>query len=235
MYRKLGCVVLVLIILSGCRSNVIPANNQEDSENLEISDVSSDTDTNTNAEESVIEDSVTEDSVTEELVMNDDNLTFRIVDTGQTDCYDVINVLSAYPEPGDDYYGQDAQYNGFQPSYTLSDDGKTVYDHVTQLTWQSSPNSTNTIPVYEDKKTVADAQSVPDELNAIAYGGYTDWRLPTIKEMYSLILFSGKDISGYSGTDTSVLTPFIDTNYFKFSYGDIEKDGRLLELHYISL
>lgn len=161
-------------------------------------------------------------------------LTYKIVDTGQTDCYGNIDVLKQCPNEGEDFYGQDAQYEGNQANYQLSEDKKTVFDNVTGLTWQSSPNSSNTAPVYEDKKTVSEALLVPDELNAIAYGGYTDWRLPTIKELYSLIQFNGKDPSGYKGTDTTVLTPFIDTDYFKFSYGDIEKDGRILESQYYS-
>ncbi len=177
----------------------------------------------------------TDEKTTETSTTNSkDELTYKIVDTGQMFCYNDNEVLLIFPNPGEDYYGQDAQHEGYQPSYTLSNDGKTVYDNVTGLTWQSSPNITNTIPVYEDKKNVEQAIDVPSELNSIAYGGYTDWRLPTIKELYSLILFSGKDPSGYSGTDTSVLTPFIDTNYFKFSYGDIDKDGRLLESQYYS-
>ena len=38
-----------------------------------------------------------------------------------------------------------------------------------------------------------------------------------MKELYSLMNFSGTDPSG---PDVSNLAPFIDTNYFGFNYGD---------------
>ena len=47
---------------------------------------------------------------------------YPIVDTGQTACYD-DSIEIASPSPGSQYYGQDAQINGNQPSYTLSGDG----------------------------------------------------------------------------------------------------------------
>jgi hypothetical protein len=53
----------------------------------------------------------------------------------------------------------------------------------------------------------------------LGIGGYT-WRLPNIKEAYSLILFSGKDPSAYMGTDTSTLTPFIDSRFDR-AFGDL--------------
>lgn len=154
---------------------------------------------------------------------------YPIIETGQTKCYDNEKEI-APPQQGQPFYGQDAQYQGIQPSYTLSADGLTVYDNNTDLTWQHSPDTNGDGYItYSDKLTHTQAQAYPAKLNAASYGGYSDWRLPTIKELYSLIKFNGTDPSGMTGNDTSGLTPFIDTNYFKFSYGFTDNGERTID------
>lgn len=156
---------------------------------------------------------------------------YPIVDTGQTACYNDQNAISC-PQAGAAYSGQDAQYAGNPPSYTLSAEGLTVSDNVTGLTWTQSPdlNGDGSIDV-NDKLTFAEAQAYPDTLNAANYGGYSDWRLPSIKELYSLIDFRGSDPSG---PDTSGLTPFIDTNTFDFAYGDEAAGERVIDAQFWS-
>jgi hypothetical protein len=153
----------------------------------------------------------------EAIVTEDSSTTYSVVDTGQTECYD-NTVEIAPPEPGQAFYGQDAQHDGNQPAYQDNSDG-TVTDLVTGLMWQQDPG---------EKKTYAEAVEGADTCST---GGYDDWRLPTIKELYSLILFSGIDppAEGISGQ-----VPFIDTAYFAFEYGDTSAGERIIDAQYWS-
>ena len=140
--------------------------------------------------------------------------TYPIVDTGQQRCYD--NGLEiAYPKTGEPFFGQDAQYQGNQPSYRDNGDG-TISDLVTGLMWQKDPGP---------KKTFDEAVA---GASACRVGGYDDWRLPSIKELYSLILFSGEDIDPFAA-NPSDQKPFIDTHYFDFVYGDPAKGERVID------
>ena len=116
---------------------------------------------------------------------------YPIVDTSQSKCYDVTVEVTC-PSAGAAFFGQDAQQADRQPSYTKSTDGLTVHDDVTGLIWQHG---------HEGFKTWTKAKGVCAALNSSGLGGYTDWRLPTIKELYSLW-------NGGEGW------PYLDTNAF---------------------
>ncbi len=159
---------------------------------------------------------------------------YAVVDTGQVRCYDNRNEI-APPKPGQPFHGQDAQFQGHPASYTASADGLTVLDNVTGLTWQRSPDTDgNKVLNRADKLTLSRAQALPAKLNAAKFGGFADWRLPTIKELYSLFDGRGTDPSGNSPTDTSGLTPYIDTKFFPFAYGDPATGERIIDSQYAS-
>ncbi len=121
---------------------------------------------------------------------------YPIVGTSQAGCWDgtgnkITPALSAA------FYGQDSQFVHTTPAYTKNSDGLTVKDEVTGLTWQKSYDS--------GTYYWAASQTVADNLNSQKYGGFSDWRLPTIKELYSL-------------WNASTGWPWIDTNYFTITY-----------------
>ncbi len=144
---------------------------------------------------------------------------FVVVDTGQTTFYDDSAQISA-PVSGEPFYGQDAHYEGTPASYQDNGDG-TVSDLNTGLMWQQTPGA---------KMTYADSVAGAASFNLASH---SDWRLPSIKELYSLMDFRGTDPSGWTGTDTSILTPFIDTTYFDFEYGDPTVE-RIIDAQYWS-
>ncbi|GEM_PF-1321741 len=151
---------------------------------------------------------------------------YVVVDTAQEKFY---NNSSSIDEPaaGDDFYGQDAHHDGPQPMYELSPDDLTVYDYHTRLTWTRSPdwNGDGEITI-DDKMTQSEAAAYVATLNAANYGGFNDWRLPSIKEVYSLMDFRGTDPMS---DDTTTLLPFINSDYFEFAWGDLDADERTVD------
>ena len=144
-------------------------------------------------------------------------LPYTVVDTGQQRCYSDRSAIP-YPKEGAPFYGQDAQYVANPPRYKHNDNG-TVSDLVTGLVWQKDPG---------EKKTFRQAVAGASKYKL---GGYDDWRLPTIKELYSLILFSGTDPDPRSMASAR-LRPFIDTDAFVFKYGDARRGERIIDSQY---
>ncbi|HCU57005.1 MAG TPA: hypothetical protein DF984_02050 [Anaerolineaceae bacterium] len=93
--------------------------------------------------------------------------------------------------------------------------------------WSASPDLNGDGVIDADDKLTWEEALAYAETFALA--GYSDWRLPTIKELYSLNDFNGTDPSAVQGTDTSGLTPFIDTDYFEFAYGDTNAGERIID------
>jgi hypothetical protein len=145
-----------------------------------------------------------------------DGLTYPIVDTHQTHCFTADSVITC----GTSFAGQDAEYTGNAPAYQVNGDG-TVTDIVTGLMWQQDPGP----------KTNYD--SAIAGVNGFNLAGYTDWRVPTIKELYSLIVFTGLDPSGESSVSDS-LRPFIDDSAFVFSYGDTNAGERVIDSQWVT-
>lgn len=151
-------------------------------------------------------------------------LTFEVVDTGQVKFFnDSIEITD--PVQGDDFYGQDAQFTGNAPSYTDNNDG-TITDNVTGLMWTKTCDLDGDGDIdVNDKLSFTEAIA---SASSVTIGGYTDWRLPSIKEQYSLMYFTGVDPSGYDG-ETSGLIPFVDTDYFDFDFGDVSAGERIID------
>ncbi|MEK7991537.1 MAG: DUF1566 domain-containing protein, partial [Thiotrichaceae bacterium] len=126
-------------------------------------------------------------------------LTYPIVDTRQGTCYNNSQLIDC-PALDAAFYGQDGQYTGNAPSYT--DNGNaTITDNVTGLLW------TQEISSYA--MPWSDAASYCESLET---GNVSNWRLPSVKELWSLRDFS----TGW---------PWIDTDYF-YLVGDGSELGQ---------
>ncbi len=125
---------------------------------------------------------------------------YSIVDTGVFAFYSDVNTISK-PSNADAFFGQDATYYGSQPSYTNNGDG-TITDNITGLMWEQNMGTKIT---FTDTFTKATNSTL---------GNHNDWRVPTLKELYSLILFTGS-VKGEVAIEF-----FIDTNYFDQPLGD---------------
>ena len=102
----------------------------------------------------------------------------RIPDTGQGSCFDSRSLIDC-PRPGGAFYGQDAHYLGAAPDYRDNGDG-IVTDGVTGLMWQQAHNPQR-LGWYQARQVC----------ELLVLGGHDDWRLPQIKELFSIADFAG--------------------------------------------
>ena len=122
-------------------------------------------------------------------------------------CFDKGNEI-ACPQEGKDFYGQDAQYAdmGFcaPKNFVIEgNDPQIIYDRNTGLRWQKTRTGNGNLDM-----TWQDAYDYCQNLNQNSgYAGYKSWRLPTIKELQTIIHY-GKSRSA------------VDTNYFDGYTGD---------------
>jgi len=138
----------------------------------------------------------------EDVSINDGSLSGKIPDTGQTASYT-------------DTFGEDSDYRINPPAYTKLDaNGKElsdsvtswamVKDNVTGLVWENKTDDGGTHD-KDDTYTWQNAQDVfIARLNSERFGGYSDWRLPTVPALSTLV-HADKPNSG----------PTIDTAYFQ--------------------
>ncbi len=122
-------------------------------------------------------------------------------------CYNKTGEFSC-PQSGEDFYDQDGSYTINPPSYTKLDaqgndipsDSAAwvmVRDNITGLVWEvktddeSIHGKDKTYP-WEDAQEDAQNISIDEfiaELNRTNFGGFSDWRLPTARELASILNF----------------------------------------------
>ncbi len=136
--------------------------------------------------------------------------TYSVIDTGVVAFYDDKGEVGSGQSQGEAFFGQDAHHVSNKAVYTDNGDG-TITDEVTGLIWQKNMG-----------KMVTHADALANA-SQVKTGGHADWRLPTIKELYSLIIYTGR----CKGPD--VITPFIDTKYFDQPLGDTSDGGREID------
>ena len=146
-------------------------------------------------------------------------LGYPLVDTNQRYCYSDTASIPC-PAEGQADFGQDRQYLSNPPQYVDNGDG-TITDEVTGLMW-----------VKEAGDKISYRQAV-DGADGFTLAGYEDWRVPSIKELYSLMDYSGVDPSSMEVV-SPLVTPFINTDFFDFEYGDPADGSRVIDSQWVT-
>jgi len=135
-------------------------------------------------------------------------LPYTIIGTNVTMCYGNSAPIACPTNSTEAFYGQ---YQGVTPSYYDNGDG-TITDLNTGLIWIKERGT----------KTTWDSAFINAE--NCSTGGFNDWRVPTIKELFSLIDFNGK-----SGPSAPQCIAYLDTNYFQMAYGNLTEGERIID------
>jgi len=122
---------------------------------------------------------------------------WELPETGQSRCYNEETEILC-PGPGTPFFGQDAQYRTGRRSFTKLDAGGSdlpdtaaswamVRDNVTGLVWEVKTDDNTIHDVDNEYPDPEDRITFISALNTAAFGGFTDWRLPSQKELSYLL------------------------------------------------
>lgn len=137
-----------------------------------------------------------------------ESVAYPLVETGQGNCYNGDGNKITCPVEGEAFYGQDAQFTGNDFSFTDNNNG-TVTDNVTSLIWQQTPDSGH-----------FSWQEAVDYCDSLELADQSDWRMPNLKELFSINNFS----KGW---------PYLDQTYFDLVENDnISKDEQYWSSNY---
>ena len=122
---------------------------------------------------------------------------FGNICTGLQQCYNATKIIACPETENETFFGQDAYYASkgvctpqsfiLKTPYSTKPDEKVVFDENTKLEWQRTISG-DTYTFYQAITHCANLE----------YAGYDDWRLPTTKELASIMLQSS---SGRVNTD----------------------------------
>ena len=136
-----------------------------------------------------------------------------IPDTGQTGDYTSI-------------FGEDSDYTSNTFSFTDNGDS-TVKDNNTSLVWQK-----------EDDNSTRNWSNAKIYCESLNFGGYTDWRLPNVKELQSIVNYGNfpptidqtyfpNTASSYYWSSTTSQSNTDDAWLVTFGYGSVLKYGKV--------
>ncbi len=107
--------------------------------------------------------------------------------TNQTGCWDATGATITCTDGGTALGGQDGYYQkGIAPAYTDNSDG-TITDNATGLMWKKCTQGLTGATCATGVVTRENWTQALADCEADTTGGYTDWRLPNIREITSIV------------------------------------------------
>jgi len=166
-----------------------------------------------------------------------------VPDSGQTKCYN-NTVEIPCPISGQPFYGQAANYSINPMSYTKLDGSgnalpdsaekwSMVKDNVTGLIWEVKTDDGTindkdktytwydpTDPNPGSQNDVMNTKDFIDGLNISHFGGYGDWRMPTVRELGSIIEYNipGRNVNADYFPNTQPSSYWSSTTYAYYPF-----------------
>ena len=153
--------------------------------------------------------------------------------TGQTLCYDDTGAtITPCPESGEDFYGQEPNFNYMEHDYETIENGEIIVDHNSGLMWMAATPSIYGLEIegygyhtctedLPDPGKSCTAEEADGYCDFVTVGDYDKWRLPTAAELSTIMDFASA---------THMYSGFTNTNGFYWTEGELlfsSADGTL--------